>query len=251
MTITGESARATRRRPRSSRLARSATVLAGAVALSVLAAGCSQGPASSDAASATSVAAEPVTAVPQGTINTVHFDEGYVQFGKGDKVLDMWVDPMCPYCKAFEQQNGQLIFGDALNEKLTVRVHPTAILNSLSQGTDYSSRSNAMFVALAAQEPSAAITFFRSLFENQPEENTPGLSDEQLTELGRQAGMEKAFTDISGYREWVDQRTAAATTGPLEATQDIPGITKVPTVAVNGKVFTGQADGFADFYQSN
>ena len=190
-----------------------------------------------------------------GSRGAAHFDDGYVEIGSGPKVVDLFVDPMCPFCKLFEQSSGPLLFSEAGSGEMTLRVHPLAMLNRLSQGTDYSTRASAMLVAVAAESPDSAEEYLRALYEQQPAENTTGLTDEQLQEIA--ASVEAApvsADDLAGYEAWVDAHTQLALTGPVAATDEITAIEHVPTVVVNGAVFPGNSDetaAFADFYRAN
>lgn len=191
--------------------------------------------------------------VPTGTIGATRFDDGFVQIGHGAKVVDLFIDPMCPYCKLFEETSGPALFKEAAAGKATVRVYPIAILNRLSQGTAYSTRAAAMLTAVAAEHPRQARAFLQALYEAQPSENTTGLTDEQLQQLTSDIGAEIHLTGIqlTAYRNWVNQHTAAAMTGPVSATNRLPAISQVPTVIINGAMFPGNIDdtaAFTDFY---
>lgn len=214
-------------------------------------------PSSTTPAAAT--AAEPlgpVIAAPTGERGAVHFDDGYVQIGSGPKTVDLFVDFMCPYCQLFEQTSGTALFEDAAAGRTTLRVHPLAMLNRLSQGTDYSTRAAALFTAVSAEQPEASQAFLQALYAAQPEENSPGLSDDELRAIAESAGVAEAASSVSvaPYSTWVDEHTETALTGPLVATTEIPAIEHVPTVVVNGAVFTGnsdEAEKFAAFYRDN
>jgi hypothetical protein len=67
------------------------------------------------------------------------------------------------------------------------------------------------------------------LYVNQPADNGPGLSDEQLIELGRQLGSGGRFADCvraDTYGPWVTAVTDAARQ---------TGVTELPTVLVDGR----------------
>ena len=183
-----------------------------------------------------------------GTRGAAHFDDGYVQIGSGPKTVDLFVDPMCPFCKVFEQNSGELLFAEAGSGELTLRVHPVAMLNRLSQGTDYSTRASAMFVAVAAESPDSAEKYLRALYEQQPAEYTAGLTDDQLQEIASTVDASPASADnLARYEAWVDTHTQLALTGPVAATNEITAIEHVPTVVVNGFVFPGNSNETAAF----
>lgn len=196
--------------------------------------------------------AAPVS-VPQGTQGAVDYDGGYIAIGSGPKVVDLYVDAMCPYCKMFEQSSGGMLVDEARAGHATVRVHPVAILNRLSRSTDYSTRAAAVFASAAALTPDAAADVLAAFFSAQPDENTEGLTDEQLIELAIGAGVDTGLreADLRPTRAWVDAATADATAGPLPTTTDIASIRQVPTALVDGRLFAGgsdEKDAFAAFY---
>lgn len=197
--------------------------------------------------------ARPSATAPGGVEGAVFFDEGYIRIGSGPKTVDVYVDPMCPYCRLFEESSGAMLAAAAAADEATVRIHPVAILNRLSRGTDYSSRAAAVLTASAAVSPSATADVVAAVFQNQPDENTVGLTDDRLLDIAVQAGADPAVRDVDllPYRAWVDAQTAKATRGPLPTTGDVPALHSVPTVIVDGDLFTGggaQGQAFQQFY---
>ncbi|MBF4570869.1 thioredoxin domain-containing protein [Plantibacter sp. VKM Ac-2880] len=217
----------------------------------LLVAACVLSACAAEPTTSTSTAA-PVT-TPSGVRGAVHLDDGYVELGSGPKVVDLFIDPLCPFCKLFEETSGPMLFAEATAGRATLRVHPLAVLNRLSQGTSYSTRASAMFVAVAAQSPDDAQNFLIALYAQQPAENSTGLTDTQLQQMAVDAGSSPVSAeDTAQYQVWVDEHTRLALTGPLTATDSIMAITQVPTVLVNRTVFTGNSDetlAFAAFYR--
>ena len=191
----------------------------------------------------------PAAAVAPAPPGTVDDEGGFIAIGAGATVVDLYVDPMCPYCKLFEQTSGAHLVDEAQAGHVTLRVHPVAILNRLSRGTDYSTRAAAVLTAATKTNPDAAAPLLAALYVAQPAENTAGLSDEHLVDLAIGAGADPALReeDLTDTRAWVDTHTAAATTGPLSSTREIPSIEHVPTVVVNGAVFPGNSTDTAAF----
>ena len=98
--------------------------------------------------------------------------------------------------------------------------------------------------------------FLQALLREQPQENTLGLTDADLTRLAQFVGADLDFSEAHGtpYRVWADEQTDLATSGALEASTQIPAIQQAPTVNVNGAVFAGSSyvtDAFASFYASH
>ncbi|QKS18845.1 thioredoxin domain-containing protein [Curtobacterium sp. Csp1] len=193
--------------------------------------------------------------IPAGVEGAAHFDDGYLQIGSGPKTVDLYIDPMCPYCKLFEETSGPMLFAAASNQDATIRIHPVAILDRLSKGTAYSTRAASFLTAVAAKHPDKTQAFLQALYAHQPAEETAGLTDKQLRDLAHGAGVPSADQlDSEQYRRWVQRLTARAMFGPLPTTTQIPAIHGVPTVVVDGDVFHGnsdETDAFKQFYASH
>ncbi len=81
---------------------------------------------------------------------------------------------MCPVCNQFEQLYGPDIQKLVDDGTITLGIHPIAILDRQSQGTEFSTRAaNAMY-CVAVADGEAAVPFMEAMFANQPEEGTPG-----------------------------------------------------------------------------
>lgn len=162
-------------------------------------------------------------------------DESTVVIGKADaKVrVDVFQDFMCPYCGQFERANGADL--KSMIDAGTVRlvIHPMSFLDEQSGTARYSTRSaNALFAVYKA-EPDKALAFNAALYENQPEEGTPGPSDDQLKALATGVGVSQAVADSF---------TAMANeSAVVQATQSAfaAGVNSTPTVKINGEKFAG------------
>lgn len=157
--------------------------------------------------SATSVT--PVEAPAAGQINE---ETGAISFGDGPDTVATYVDFMCPYCGQFEETEGETIAGLIEDGSITLEVHPVSILDRASQGTEYSSRSASAMYAVAEADPDNAYAFFVALYDKQPAEGTPGLTDEELVQLAKDAGvdvtadLEKSILDHE-YIDFAKQQT--------------------------------------------
>ncbi|MCE7483129.1 MULTISPECIES: thioredoxin domain-containing protein [Microbacterium] len=171
---------------------------------------------------------DPGTA-PQSAI--VNEETGAIVFGDGEDTVDTYVDFMCPICGDFEQSYGEQLQTAAANGDITLNIHPVSILNRLSQNTEFSTRAGSAMYCVAAEAPDSTLDFFNSMFANQPEENSAGLSDDELAALAEEAGAGAAAECIADgtYMDFVDAQTNA---------HDIQG---TPTVEVNGKRLDLQA----------
>lgn len=160
---------------------------------------------------------------PQSAI--VNEETGAITFGTGDDVVDTYVDFMCPICGQFETQYGEELQTAAANNQITLNIHPVSILDRYSQNTKYSTRAASAMYCVAAESPDSVLTFFNSLFTNQPEENSVGLTDDELASYAEQAGATSAASCIADgtYKNYVASQTTS---------HDIQG---TPTVEVNGE----------------
>lgn len=161
----------------------------------------------------------PSAAVDNGTAFAV---------GSGPVKVDIYEDFMCPVCKEFETQAGATVQQLVSSGRITVQYHPIAILDRMSNGTEYSTRAAA--ASAAAAEGGKFAEFHKVLFDNQPAEGSDGLTDARLVELGRSVGLtDQKFADAVNdgtYRSWATDVTEKASAR---------GVTGTPTVYVGGK----------------
>jgi protein-disulfide isomerase len=146
--------------------------------------------------------------------------------GDGPANVEAYIDFQCPFCRQFELSSGatlDTLLGQGL---ISLVRHPMNFLDEISP-TRYSSRAAA--ASAAASDAGMFHQYARALFENQPPEGGPGLSDDQLIELGQGIGItdsEFAETIRGGtYLPWpsfVTQRAIAR------------GIAGTPSVFVDG-----------------
>jgi protein-disulfide isomerase len=172
---------------------------------------------------ATSVqAAVPAHTVDDGTTIVVGSSDAPV-------TVDLYEDFQCPNCKAFEDASGRTLAQLVAAGTVQVHYHGMAFLDT-SANDDYSTRAlNAAAVVLDAGGPDAFETFHDLLFADQPAEGGSGLTDDQLVQYARQAGVtgatvERQIRDLT-YGDWVKNSTD-------RASKD--GITGTPTVLVRG-----------------
>ena len=160
---------------------------------------------------------------PKGDI--INSETGAITFGEGEDVVSTYVDFMCPACNSFEQAYGQQLQDAAASDDLTLEIHPIAILDHLSQGTNYSSRSAAAMYCVAENNSEKALEYLNTLFANQPAEGSTGLTDDQLKQLAEQVGADKAASCI-------DDGTYLKYGAAQAQAHEIKG---TPTVEINGK----------------
>jgi protein-disulfide isomerase len=144
-----------------------------------------------------------------------------IVLGTGSVTVDIYVDFQCPFCRRFESVAGPTL--DSLLESGTGRLvyHPLGFLDRISP-THYSSR------AAAASACAADGGMFKEykdvLFANQPAEGGPGLSDEQLTELGLGLGLDASFVNcvaVGAHLDWVPYVSVRAIERGVEGTPSV------------------------------
>ncbi|MBN9605147.1 MAG: thioredoxin domain-containing protein [Actinomycetales bacterium] len=173
-------------------------------------------------------------------------------------VLDirLYVDYLCPNCATFESENGDQLRRWVESGAATVEIHPIAVLSAKSAGTQYSLRAANAAACVADASPDSFFAFHTALFAEQPDEGTPGLSDDELLSLAVRSGADDT-ADLSEcvhslrFRSWVQAATSRALTGPLPGLDDGASVTSTPTVIVDGRPFLSTenfaAEEFASF----
>src|SRR4051812_26252453 len=68
--------------------------------------------------------------------SNINSDTGAILVGTGDSTMDTYIDFMCPICNQFEQAYGESIQGLVDDGTITLGIHPIAILDDKSQGTE-------------------------------------------------------------------------------------------------------------------
>ncbi|MDZ4045089.1 MAG: DsbA family protein [Rhodoglobus sp.] len=170
---------------------------------------------------------------------------------EGELNITMFVDYLCPICRQFEEANGDYISSLLENGGTTVDIHPISILDRLSQGTKYSTRSANAAACVANYSPNQFYDFHNLLFANQPAENTTGLSDDELVALTEQAEVTEAGSIAScirgqEFKSFVANSSARALNGPIP-NSNVEQVTGTPTVIVNGVKYEGPINDLASF----
>lgn len=142
--------------------------------------------------------------------------------------VDVYQDFMCPYCGVFEMTNGEDLEELAAAGDIALYVHPLALLNRYSQGTDFSTRSANALATIADGSPEHVLEFTRLMYMNQPEQNSQGLSDEEMASIAVQAGVPQdvANTIKDGkFKAWALAATEQSSKDQVRGT---------PSVMING-----------------
>lgn len=157
-----------------------------------------------------------------------------VTAGSGPVVVDLYEDYLCPGCLALEKRDGNAIV-TALNDgRITVKYHMLGLLDARTKPAGYSTR--AADAALCAASAGIYGSYHKKLFDEQPAENSAGLTDDQLIAFGTELGAGGDFaTCVKGTTNdaAITKETDAATGSA--ALENEAGVFGTPTVAIGGK----------------
>jgi protein-disulfide isomerase len=169
---------------------------------------------------------------PAGPVPPGPFPAGATPAGDGILVgtagatVDAYIDYLCPYCRQFELGAGPALRNLIIERQIQVVYHPMSFLDNASS-TRYSTRAAA--AAGCAADSGKFLEFSEALYVSQPPEGGPGLSDQELSDLGASVGLDsEAFGEClaSGrYLDWPGFVTEVA---------EARGVSATPTVLVDG-----------------
>jgi len=159
-------------------------------------------------------------------------DTRAVKIGDGPVQIDLYIDYMCPACKQFEETYAADLQRWFDEGSVQINYHPIAILDRLSQGTQYSTRAGAAAMCAADAGQQEFLDYTLALYAAQPAENTRGLDDGELVRIGTEdVGLDAKWEACVGdetYRGWLQESTAAAT--------NEQGVSSTPTAMVGGQL---------------
>ncbi len=147
--------------------------------------------------------------------------------------IDIYQDFMCPYCGQFDRAQSADLTSLVGSGRAKVVFHVMNFLDRSSSGTRYSTRAADAFVTVAKQQPGAALAFDSALYADQPAEGSTGLTDAQIADRARSAGVSDAVIATFANAPNVDFVNKANQAAFAD------GITSTPTVKINGSVFKG------------
>jgi protein-disulfide isomerase len=153
-------------------------------------------------------------------------DRTGVTVGDGPVTVEVYLDYLCPACRAFEADAGDTIERYLEQERISLVYHPVAILDRASTNR-YSSRSAAG--AGCASDAGLLSEYTEALYARQPAEGGPGHTDDALVEIAAGVGLPaEAFGQClrdEVYEDWVKHVTEEMARR---------GVRGTPTVFVNG-----------------
>lgn len=145
--------------------------------------------------------------------------------GKPVKVV-AYIDFICPVCKRFEDTYGETLTKLRNEGKITVEYRALGFLDTRST-TNYSSRAANAAACVVDSSPDKYKAFIDLLFERQPAEGGPGISDNDLKKMGTEVGANiDSCIDEKKFRPYVKVATQEAAA---------IGVSGTPTVLVDGK----------------
>lgn len=146
-------------------------------------------------------------------------------------VVSIYTDYMCPACGYFEKVNGKAIDSMVKSGEIVLDLHSLGMLDGVSQGTNYSTRSAAASLYIADNDPEHFLAFHTELFAEQPGENTPGLTGAELADIARKVGVDEGVAKVIGDGGAPQDSIANNT---KMAAEDL-GKLSTPTILLNGE----------------
>jgi protein-disulfide isomerase len=175
----------------------------------------------------------PPPRIPAGT----NREADGIALGSGPVTVEAYIDFLCPFCKQFEAGSGPALTRMVEDGLVTLVYHPLGFLDRLST-THYSSRAAA--ASGCASDHGRFPEYRDALFANQPPEGGPGLSDDQLIQLGQAVSIGDArfpkCVAEGAYLDWVAYVTARAMAR---------GVSGTPSTFVKGVPVPARADTIA------
>lgn len=173
-------------------------------------------------------------AIPKNITEDGGFIVNTAEAAENAPAVVVYVDFICPACKAFDERYGENIQGMANDGLITLEYRPVSILDRAST-TNYSSRAMNSFACVADTSPENAVAYMNKLMDSQPKEMTAGLSDAELAAHAESVGAGDVSGCIGnkGFRDWTNSSSDLAFENGLDRT---------PYISVNGKLWDNKGD---------
>jgi protein-disulfide isomerase len=120
---------------------------------------------------------------------------GVGKAGANDVVLQVYFDLQCPVCQQFDAVNSADLQAMAKEPGITVVYQPLSFLDHASQGTHYSNRAANALMTVADKDPTHFEAFITALYQQQPAENSTGLTDDKIASIAQGVGVPSSVTD--------------------------------------------------------
>jgi len=143
--------------------------------------------------------------------------------------IDIWEDPQCPYCRMFEESNGNYVDDLIRTKKATVVFHVLSF-----EGEESVRAANAEF---CAADEGRYLDMHKAIYLLQPKLGNSGFySNANLIKIGGYIGLKsKSFTDCINKASKFDN---------VKASYDSMAkykVTGTPTVFINGKLWQAKS----------
>jgi protein-disulfide isomerase len=150
-----------------------------------------------------------------------------------------YIDYADPNAASFETTNASNIQGWVTQGYATLEIHPVAV-NS-TDGNDPSTRAANAVACVANTNPDAVIAVHNALIADQSTIASAGLSNDDLVALVTKAGVTDAGVTqcitSNSFSNWVSDATKRAKASVPNS--DVPALTTVPLVLIDGASYTG------------
>jgi protein-disulfide isomerase len=156
--------------------------------------------------------------------------------------IQMYIDYQCPVCQAFEIPNENQLRSWMDSGVATLEVHPISFLDGRGSPNEYSSRAANAAICVAEYSPQSFWLFHTSLMKNQPQELTPGPSNQELFDTAKTMGITNADKIEScikdkAFGSWVKKTTDTVLSPEYMVEGADFGVDGTPTVVVNGQKY--------------
>jgi protein-disulfide isomerase len=155
--------------------------------------------------------------------------------------IDAYEDFLCPICGQFETANSPAIDKQLQAGTVKVRYHMLNLLDDRSTPSGYSTMAANTALAVATAAPAKFVDYHASLFGKQPEENGPGWTQAQLSNLAARMNVSGPAFDgvVNGntYGAKIQANLTAAEANPALQQQGGFG---TPTIVANGTLVNWQ-----------
>lgn len=175
---------------------------------------------------------DPSAALPKG-VDTTSYAFAVTQ-NPGDKIptVQVWEDFQCPACKNFEETISSALYAAAAKGEINLQLRPTAFLDkNLPQSKNTSAR--AISAWGCAIDAGKSVEYHTAVFVNQPPVEGTQVTDEQLIEYGKQAGISGA--EFDSFKSCVEKSTYLGWSANSTSVFDQDAVPGTPAVFVNGK----------------
>lgn len=167
--------------------------------------------------------------------------------------IRVYVDFLDPQSATFIKANAKQLTKLVRDDSISLSIHPVATLTSNSDGTKYPQRAAAALACVASYSPDSIFAFTYELFDQQPELNTGGYTDDELADMAIAVGSKspdgvRSCIEKAAYTKWVTGATDTAVNQNLPGTKN--PLLATPTVLVNDVKYVGALDNPAEFLQS-